>query len=67
MDVKCKAVTSRVPTFALPRQDTGQAALGERILSSRAELSAQFPHVFFLKANEQDQSAGHVDTKLTFR
>lgn len=43
VDVKCKAVTSRVPTFALPRQ----AALGERILSSRPELSAQLPYGFF--------------------
>lgn len=43
MDVKCKAATCRVPTFALPRQ----AALGERILSSRPELSAQFPYGFF--------------------
>lgn len=47
VDFKRKAVTSRAPTFALPRQGTGQAALGERILTSRPELSAQFPYGFF--------------------
>lgn len=49
MGVKCKAFTSMVPGFALPRQDTGQAALRERILTSRPELDAQFPYVFSWK------------------
>lgn len=40
----------------------------ERGSSPAGQRSAlSFPMVFFLKANELDQSAEHVDTKLAFR